>query len=52
MQTALGILVIICIVAAIYIHEGRDYETSIPYELVFWVFISLTVFSLLITAMQ
>ena len=52
MQSTLVIIILICLVAAILLHESREYETSIPYELMFWMFISLTVFSLLITVLQ
>jgi uncharacterized protein (DUF983 family) len=45
---AFVMLIIGCIVVAIVIHEMRNEETSLLYELLFWLFVSWSVYFLLI----
>jgi hypothetical protein len=51
LTTALAMIIIGCVVVAAVIHEMRNDEVSIMYELLFWMFVSLSVFFLLMKAL-
>lgn len=48
--TVLAMLIVGCIVVAAVIHEMRNDKVSILYELLFWMFVSFSVYFLLIRA--
>ncbi len=48
----LVMIIIGCIVVAAVLHEMRNDEIRITYELLFWVFVSLSLYFLLITALM
>jgi hypothetical protein len=52
MQIVLAALVVVCILAAIYFHETGNNPSGITYEVLFWLFVSLSVFVLLVTSLQ
>lgn len=49
--TALAMIIIGCIVVAAVVHEMRNDKVNIVYELLFWMFISLSMYFLLMRAL-
>lgn len=51
LTTALTMIIIGCIVVAAVIHEMRNDNVNILYELLFWIFVSFSVYFLLVRAL-
>ncbi len=52
LTTALAMIVIGCILVATVIHEMKNDKVSILYELLFWMFVSFSMYFLLMRALM